>query len=125
MLTYSELKSKCMLALNKLSLSENEESALVLYQSDWVRILTVRDAETSENWRIEVEVSLPRQPCPNTRKDVKQSINNLIKHLEYLLRLDDEGLTIGVMSQDGLWTASLDIDDLPQDSLFKVLIPPS
>ena len=56
---------------------------------------------------------------------MKNFLQNLIKHLEYLLRLDEEGLTLGVMSRDGLWTAYLDIDVLPQDDMFKTLIPPT
>lgn len=125
MLTYSELKSKCETAMSNLSLNDNEESVSVLYQNDWVRILAVRDLDISKNWRIEVEVSLPRQTYPESQKNVKHFIHNLIKHLEYLLRLDDERLKLGVMSQDSLWTAFLDFDNLPQDSLFKALIPPS
>ena len=56
---------------------------------------------------------------------MKNFVQSLIKYLEYLLRLDEEGLTLGVMSRDGLWTAYIEIDDTPPDSLFKALIPPS
>lgn len=103
---------------------ESEESVSVLSQNDWVRILTVCDSDTSEKWRIEVEVSLPSQKDPQSEKVVKNFLQNLIRHLEYLLRLDEEGFILGVMSRDGLWTAYLDIEGLPQDSLFKALIPP-
>ena len=125
MLTFSELKSKCKQAIAKQPPFEDEESISVLYQNDWVRILTVHDADTIENWRIEVEVSLPSQTDPESGIDVKNFVQSLIKHLEYLLRLDNEGLTLGVMSRDGLWTAYLEIENLPPDSLFKALIPPS
>lgn len=104
---------------------ESEESVSVLFQNDWVRILTVRDSDTLNRWRIEVEVSLPSQVDSESGKDVKNFIKNLIKHLEYLLCLDDVGLTLGVMFRDGLWTAYLDIDDLPEDDLFEALVPPS
>jgi hypothetical protein len=123
--TFSELKSRCENAIKGLIPDENEESVSVLSENDWVRILTVCDADTSEKWRIEVEVSLPSHEDPLSRNDVTDFIQNLIKHLEYLLRLDEEGLTLGVMSRDGLWTAYLDIDSLPPDSLFEALIPPS
>ncbi|OLS30327.1 MAG: hypothetical protein ThorAB25_10850 [Candidatus Thorarchaeota archaeon AB_25] len=125
MLTFSELKSKCKQAIAKQPPFEDEESISVLYQNDWVRILTVHDTDTIENWRIEVEVSLPSQTDPESGIDVKNFVQSLIKHLEYLLRLDNEGLTLGVMSRDGLWTAYLEIENLPPDSLFKALIPPS
>lgn len=125
MMTFSELKSKCEKAMSGPLADESEESVSVLSQNDWVRILTVYDSDTSEKWRIEVEVSLPSQRDPKTGKDVKNFLQNLIRHLEYLLRLDEEGLTLGVMSRDGLWTAYLDIEVLPQDDLFKALIPPT
>lgn len=123
--TFSELKSKCEMAMRVPISDENEESVSVLSENDWVRILTVCDSEISEKWRIEVEVSLPSHEDPHSQSDVKSFIRNLIKHLEYLLRLDEEGLTLGVLSRDGLWTAYLEINDLPQDTLFKALIPPT
>ncbi|MGD9395267.1 MAG: hypothetical protein PVJ05_02445 [Candidatus Thorarchaeota archaeon] len=104
---------------------DSEESVIVLCQNDWVRILTVQDSETPSSRRIEVEVSLPSQIESESGKDAKNFLQNLIRHLEYLLQLDDEGLTLGVMSRDGLWTASLEVEELPSDSLFKALIPPS
>ena len=125
MSTFSELKSKCEKAMRTTIVDESEESVSVLSQNDWVRILTVFDSDTSEMWRIEVEVSLPSHNDPQSGKDAKNFLQNLMKHLEYLLRLDEKGLTLGVMSRDGLWTAYLDIDDLPQDNLFKALIPPT
>jgi len=125
MMSFSELKAKFLQALVKQPISEDEESVCVLLQNDWVRILTVRDTDTIENWRIEVEVSLPLQTDPESGIDVKNFVQSLIMHLEYLLRLNDEGLTLDVMSRDSLWTAYLEIEDLPTDSLFKALIPPS
>jgi hypothetical protein len=125
MLTFSELKSKCERAMAGLPPDVSEESVSVLFQNDWVRILTVRDSDTLNRWRIEVEVSLPSQLDSESGKDVKNFIQNLIKHLEYLLSLDDEGLTLGVMSRDGLWTAHLEVDNPPPDRLFEALIPPT
>lgn len=123
-MNYSELKSRCRDAMTCSASEENEEMSSVLCQNDWVRILTVRDSDTIGLWRIEVEVSLPFQKDPVSGKNVKHFVQDLITHLEYLLRLDNEGLTLGVLSRDGLWTASLEIDDLPEDNLFKALIPP-
>ncbi|MHA1964189.1 MAG: hypothetical protein ACXACG_05640 [Candidatus Thorarchaeota archaeon] len=135
MKTFSELKSKYVQAITKQFSSSDEEAVCVLWQNEWVRILTVRDSDSSEKWRIEVEVSLPSElisttsPQPSTDthsgEEVKRFVQCLMKHLEYLLRLNDEGLTLGVMTRDGLWTAYLEIDDPPQDRLFKALIPPS
>jgi len=135
MMSFSDLKAKFLQALANQSISEDEESVSVLWQNDWVRILAVRDSETPEKWRIEIEVSLPSELMLKTHLqstannhssvEVKRFVQDLIKHLEYLLRLGDEGLTLGVMSRDGLWTAYLELDDPPPDRLFKALIPPS
>jgi hypothetical protein len=125
MVTFSELKSKCEQAMIKQNTIKDEESISVLCQNDWVRILVVCDSDANERWRIEVEVSLPLQKDPGSENEVKNDIQSLIKHLEYLLRLDEEGLTLDEMSRDGLWTAYLEIDDPPPESLFKALIPPS
>lgn len=125
MLTYSELRSKCQKAMATPPIGDTEESASVLCQNDWVRILVVHDPDSSELWRIEVEVSLPSHLDSESENDVKVFVKNLIKHLEYLLRLDEEGLILGVMFRDGLWTASIEIDTLPNDEVFKCLIPPS
>jgi hypothetical protein len=125
MTTFSELKSKCVYAISGPTPADTEESITVLWQNDWVRILTVYDSESTDNWRIEVEVSLPSHSDPQSRKDVRNFVQNLISHLEYLLRLDNGGFTLSVMSRDGLWTAYKVIDDIPPDHLFKVLIPPT
>ena len=111
--------------MKKQPANEDEESISVLWQNDWVRILTVYDSSTSDLWRIEVEVSLPVDKDPESGKDVENFIQHLIRYLEYLLSLADEGLALSVMSRDSLWTASLELKDMPQDKVFKALIPPS
>ncbi len=124
MLTLTDLKSKCKQAMSKQPSTNEEESVCVLWQNEWVRILTVRDSDILDKWRIEVEVSLPSQDDPQSEEDIKNFIQNLINYLEYLLRLDTEGLTLSVISRDGLWIAFTEIEDLPPDSLLKALIPP-
>ncbi len=125
MLTFSELKQKCEKAMVRPPTSDGEETVSVLFQNDWVRILTVCDSDNLEKWRIEVEMSLPSKKNHQYGKDAMKFIQNLIQHLEYLIRLDNEGLSLDIMSRDGLWTAYIDFDDLPQDSLFKALVPPN
>lgn len=124
MLTLSDLKSKCKQAMSKQLSPNEEESVCVLWQNEWVRILIVCDSDILDKWRIEVEVSLPSQNDPRSEEDIKKFIQNLIKYLEYLLRLDNEGLTLSVISRDGLWIAFTEIENLPPDNLLKALIPP-
>jgi hypothetical protein len=118
-----ELKSRWQEALKSSYMSKEEEYTSIMCENDWVRILATHSSENGG--RIEVEVSLPSQKDPQSGKDVKDFIQNLIKHLEYLLRLDEKGMTLGVMSRDGLWTAFLDIENLSQNDLFSVLVPPT
>ncbi|MFW9974843.1 MAG: hypothetical protein ACFFDQ_06245 [Candidatus Thorarchaeota archaeon] len=124
MLTFSELKLRCEKAIARPPNSDSEETVSILFQNDWVRILTVCDSDNSEKWRIEVEMSLPSKKNHQYGKDAMKFIQNLIQHLEYLIRLDGEGLTLDVLSRDGLWIAYTEIEDLPSDDLFRALIPP-
>jgi len=123
MTTHIELKSRWQEALELRHESNEEEYTSVLSENDWVRILAIMDSESGG--RIEVEVSLPSQENPESGEDVKDFIQNLIKHLEYLLRLEEMGMTLGVMSRDGLWTAFLEMDDFSKNDIFSVLVPPT
>ena len=123
MVSLLELKSRWQEALTSGLESEDEECMSILCENDWVRILAIVDPEAPR--RIEVEVSLPSQQDPQSGEDVSKFVQDLIKHLEYLLRLYKEGMTLSVMTRDGLWTAFLDMEKVPQDSLFNALIPPS
>jgi len=115
--------------------TEEEEFISILFENDWVRILAVRDTGAPEQRRIEVEVSLPPEsisippshtsPDDLTGPEVRSFVQNLIKHLEYLLRLADTGLTLGVMTREGIYTAYLDLRDDPSDTMFDILLPPA
>ena len=109
-----------------------DESVSVLYSTDWVKIMVVRDQESPEICFIEVEISLP--PCtidPSTNTAAHQNgtarefIEDTISHLKYLLRLESAGLVIGILSAEGIWSASLRAQENPDERLFEALIPPS
>ena len=108
-----------------------DESVSVLHSTDWVKIMVVRDQESPEICIIEVEISLP--PCtidPSTCTEAlhngtaRKFIEDTISHLEYLLRLEEAGLVIGILSVEGIWSASLMAQENPDERLFEVLIPP-
>jgi hypothetical protein len=110
----------------------NDESVSILYGTDWVKIMVVRDPESPEICFIEVEISLP--PCtidPSTCTEAlhdgtaRKFIEDTISHLEYLLRLEEAGLVIGILSAEGIWSASLTAQENPDVKMFEVLIPPS
>ena len=109
-----------------------DESVSVLYSTDWVKIMVVRDPESPESCFIEVEISLP--PCtidPSTCTEAlhngtaRKFIEDTISHLKYLLRLEEEGFVIGILSAEGIWSALLTAQENPDERLFEVLIPPS
>jgi hypothetical protein len=123
MINQTELKFRWREALKSSINMNEEEHTSTLCENDWVRILAILNPESGA--RIEVEVSLPSQDDPQSSKDVKDFIQNLIKHLDYLLRLEEHGMVLGVMSRDGLWTAFLDMENLSKNDLFNVLVPPT
>jgi len=116
--------------VNRTLKSEDEECISILYENDWVRILGVRNTDHSEEKRIEVEVSLPlgsisAPPDDITGLEVRSFVQNLIKHLEYLLSLADSGFTLGIMTREGIYTAYLEFENSPSDTMFDVLLPPT
>ncbi len=125
-----ELKSRWKQLVNRTLKSEDEECISILYENDWVRILGVRNTDHSEEKRIEVEVSLPlgsisAPPDDITGLEVRSFVQNLIKHLEYLLSLADSGFTLGIMTREGIYTAYLEFENSPSDTMFDVLLPPT
>jgi hypothetical protein len=109
-----------------------EESVALLHRTDWVKIMIVRNLQTPEICSIEVELSLP--PCiiepsinDTDAHDIiaHKFIEDTISHLEYLLKLGDAGLTLGILSEEGIWCASLEVQTCPDESFFETLMPPS
>ncbi|MHA2025584.1 MAG: hypothetical protein ACW98U_06745 [Candidatus Thorarchaeota archaeon] len=126
MITRKELKTKWKQLIDE-PLDE-EESVSVLYENNWVRIFVIKTTEMPKKTRIEVEVSLPQEailtPEDLAGSELRNFVQSLIRHLEYLLRLADEGLTLGVMTREGIYTACLEVKDTPSDILLDILLPP-
>lgn len=133
MITRLELKTRWQQMSTGTPETEEEESVSILCENDWVRILAVRNTDTPEQKRIEVEVCLPPEsispshtsPDDFTELEVTKFVQNLIKHLEYLLHLADAGFTLGIMTRDGIYTARLDLRNDPSDTIFDILLPPA
>jgi hypothetical protein len=131
MITSTELLRQYQRILAEPIKDDSEESVSLLFHTDWVKIMIIRDPQSPRASSIEVEISLP--PCiielslndvdthPETaRKFVKDTIS----HLEYLLRLEEAGLALGILSAEGIWSASMEVLDCPDEIIFKSLIPP-
>jgi len=131
MMTPTELLRKYQRIATESIKGDLEESVTMLCKTDWVKIMIVRDAQSPDTCSIEVEISLP--PCtiePSTNGAdtpnglARKFIEDTISHLEYLLRLEKAGLILGILSVEGIWSASLEVLNCPNEELFEVLIPP-
>jgi len=93
--------------------------------------LVIRYQVAPEINTIEIEVSLPHciiEPsCPsikNEQKEARKFIDTNIEHLNYLLRLQKIGFSLGILSSEGIWSAVLKIKGDPGLELFNTLLPP-
>ena len=107
---------------------DNPEVIFSLWQSDWVRILLVRNVE-NPNWTtLEIESSLPARIQGEHKNaddglEIRELLTGMIKTLEYLIRLQEAGFTLDIIGQDCMWTAYLEFDTLPDAALFQMLLP--
>jgi hypothetical protein len=110
---------------------ESEESVSLLFRTDWVKIMIIRNPQSPESPSIEVEISLPPCTIEPIRNDdtscdenARKFIEDTIAHFVYLLRLQEAGLALGILSTEGIWSACIDVRDCPDESFFESLIPP-
>ena len=102
-----------------------------LLETAWVKIMVIRYQVAPKISTIEIEVSLPNciiEPtCPSTtteQEEASKFINANINHLNYLLRLQKTGFSLGILSAEGIWSAILKIKGDPSLELFNSLLPP-
>ncbi|MFX1481983.1 MAG: hypothetical protein ACFFCP_02220 [Promethearchaeota archaeon] len=129
MITRSELRDRWQNVSYPAPEPGEEESVSVLYENDWVRILAIRTITPPEEKRIEVEVSIPPnsvsfQSVDPANHEIRRFIQNLIRHLEYLLNLADAGLKLALMTREGIYTAYLEIKNSLSDNVLDSLLPP-
>ena len=107
------------------------ECVSILLETPWVKILVVRYQMAPKIYMIEIEVSLPHcniEPTyPATTADQDEArnfIDSNLAHLKYLLRLQEAGFSLGILSAEGIWSAVLKIKGDPSLELFNTLLPP-
>ena len=107
------------------------ECVSTLLESPWVRIMVVRYQLAPKICTIEIEVSSPYciiEPTYPSEDSIQKKAHNYIDttiaHLNYLLRLQEAGFAIGVLSVEGIWSAVLKIDGKPEQKIFEILLPP-
>ncbi|MFW9792873.1 MAG: hypothetical protein ACFFEE_01120 [Candidatus Thorarchaeota archaeon] len=128
MITRQDLKSRWQEMLNATPETFEDEYISLLCENDWIRVLVVQNTDIPAQKRIEIEISLPPESLSIddfTSLEVKSFVQNLIKHLDYFLRLFEAGFTLDIMTREGIYMAHLELENNPSDSLFDVLLPPT
>jgi hypothetical protein len=102
-----------------------------LFETPWIKIMVVRYRMAPEICMIEIEVSLPHctiepaYPAKTADQDeARHFIASNLAHLNYLLRLQEAGFSLGILSAEGIWSAILKTNGEPSLKLFKSLLPP-
>ncbi|MDO8055354.1 MAG: hypothetical protein Q6361_00695 [Candidatus Hermodarchaeota archaeon] len=111
----------------------SDENVETIYETDWVQILLVREIPTDAEVKLVVEVSFPTwmQTLSLTSSTtevegdhtsrLRSVLHDLILHLEYLLKLSEAGFRLGVIVEEGFWTAWAPLSTRPSQQLFTAL----
>lgn len=126
-----------LLAVPKDQVFEDERSNFVvlLYETEYLRILMIRSGEDEHPVRIETEVNFPLQvPDLNSIQDINQDsiqdrvlkplLEEMKVHLEYLRTLTDAGFRLEILGEEGVWIASYPLNKPPTKELYSLLKPP-
>ena len=109
------------------------EKVETIHETDWVQILLVREITNDIEVKLVVEVSFPTwmQTLSLTRSSteaegdhtsrLRSVLHELIIHLEYLLKLAEAGFRLGVIVEEGFWTAWTRLSTCPSQQLFAAL----
>jgi len=103
--------------------ADSDEVATLIYRTPLVRILLERGEQEGDALSIEVEMSLPETTGMN-ELDSSELIDRLSQHLQYLQKLREFGFELSVIGTGCVYCASKDIHEIPEDNLFRALIPP-
>jgi hypothetical protein len=106
--------------------TESSQWISVVLRTDWVEILLVRTSADPHHLLVEVEISTPNtSPLDEQALATRRMPLNMIVHMEYLLKLLDEGFSLTVIGEEGLWLASKDFSGTPSYEILAVLDPPT
>ena len=117
-------------------ISTSHEKVETIHETDWVQLLLVREIPNETEVKLVIEISYPTyiQPFSLNRslneaaKDhtsqLRIIIYELIRHLKYLLKLSEAGFQLGVIVEEGFWTAWIYLSHPPSQQLFDLMTPP-
>ena len=103
--------------------SGSEELTALIHRTPWLRILLVNNREEGNSLSIEVEISIPDSEG-KSEQESSELIDTLSKHLLYLQQLRDNGFDLSVIGMGCIYCASKDLDENPEDNLFRAMVPP-
>ncbi|MBY8998358.1 MAG: hypothetical protein KGD60_11560 [Candidatus Thorarchaeota archaeon] len=119
-----DLKAKYNEAVSKQDEKlDSDDVTTLIYRTPWVRILLDRDSEENKVRSIEVEISLP-ETIETDKSDSSEIIDRLSEHLQYLQHLREYGFELSVIGTGCIYCASKEIQDIPEDNVFRALLPP-
>jgi hypothetical protein len=127
MVQASDLKQRFQ-HISRTSFADTEELVELLFETEWIRILVVRNRKKPAEFSIEVELALPSrviEPGKAQGDKAHEFVDRTIEHLKYLLQLEEVGLDLGVVSKDGIWSATATMSSAPSNSFFESLVPPT
>jgi len=105
---------------------ESSQWISVVLRTDWVEILLVRTSADPHHLSVEVEISTPNTSSLDEQALATRKLPlDMIVHMEYLLKLLDEGFSLTVIGEEGLWLASKDFCGTPSSEILDILVPPT
>jgi hypothetical protein len=136
MLDPTELKKKYDELVETTSDSVNEDSALVMFKTEWVRILLVPPVlETPPCIEIEVSPPIPSSSSSSglgldgRDEDAgncsESFLQDMIAHMAYLTTLLESGFSVDFTGNGSLFIAFRRFAEKPDIDTFRLLLPPS
>jgi hypothetical protein len=102
--------------------TSSEEGSTLILRTPWVRIL-LDHYDEDDTLSIEVEMSFPEEAGKSVSKS-SEYIDRLQEHIQYLQKLREVGFELSVIGTGCIYCASKELDETPEDNLFRALLPP-
>ncbi len=126
------------LARSNTAISEDDsERVETFYETDWVQFLFVQTSNDNARVKLVIELSLPgwvselsmNRITPQSSTDHTTRLRIILKefanHLKYLLKLSEAGFQLGIIAEEGFWSAWILLTGPPSKQLFTVIFPPT
>ena len=113
-----------------LNTNHNGEYYNIVYETDWVRILLIRNYEDPRYITIDIEITLPNQSIYDElnqdeiakseyQNHMRDTLVSLKKHIDYIVKLQEAGYIIEMFGREFLCSATKDVEYL--ESIEKVV----